>query len=183
MFLLIWSFLLFTSTFAHMVIAGIELAETGGNIATLLFSLCLIFCGVLSTKEALPGFWIFMYRVSPFTYLVSAMLSTGVSGADAVCEAVEFLKFTPPANQTCGDYMGPYIKLAGTGYLQDPTATAECAFCTVSKTNSFLSQISSDFADAWRNFGLMWVYIAANIFGAVFIYWLARVPKGKKTSA
>ncbi|KOS41908.1 hypothetical protein ACN38_g7213 [Penicillium nordicum] len=183
MFLLILSFLLFTSTFAHMIIAGIELAETGGNIATLLFSLCLIFCGVLSTKEALPGFWIFMYRVSPFTYLVSAMLSTGVSGADAVCEAVEFLKFTPPANQTCEDYMGPYIKMAGTGYLQDPIATAECAFCTVSKTNSYLLQISSDFADAWRNFGLMWVYIAVNIFGAVFIYWLARVPKGKKTSA
>lgn len=45
MFLLIWTFLLFASTFAHMVIAGIELAETGGNIANLLFSLCLIFCG------------------------------------------------------------------------------------------------------------------------------------------
>ncbi|KGO62913.1 CDR ABC transporter [Penicillium expansum] len=183
MFLLIWTFLLFTSTFAHLVIAGIELAETGGNIATLLFSLCLIFCGVLSTKEALPGFWIFMYRVSPFTYLVSAMLSTGVSGADAVCEAVEYLKFSPPANQTCGDYMGPYIKMAGTGYLQDPTSTAECAFCSVSKTNSFLIRISSDFADAWRNFGLMWVYILANIAGALFIYWLARVPKGKRTKA
>jgi ABC-type multidrug transport system permease subunit len=35
-----------------------------------------------------------MYRVSPFTYLVSAMLSTGVSGADAICEPVEFLKFS-----------------------------------------------------------------------------------------
>lgn len=45
MFLLIWTFMLFTSTFAHMVIAGIEVAETGGNIATLVFSLCLIFCG------------------------------------------------------------------------------------------------------------------------------------------
>ncbi|OQE34548.1 hypothetical protein PENCOP_c017G05487 [Penicillium coprophilum] len=182
MFLLIWTFLLFTSTFAHMVIAGIELAETGGNIATMLFSLCLIFCGVLATKEALPGFWIFMYRVSPFTYLVSAMLSTGVSGADAFCEAVEFLKFNPPANQTCQEYMGPFIKMTGTGYLKDPQATSDCSFCTVSKTNTYLAQISSDFADAWRNFGLMWVYIVFNIFGALFIYWLARVPKGKKVS-
>nr|BAD42437.1 ATP binding cassette transporter [Penicillium digitatum] len=178
MFLLIWSFLLFTSTFAHMVIAGIELAETGGNIATLLFSLCLIFCGVLATKEAMPGFWVFMYRVSPFTYLISAMLSTGVSGADAVCEAVEYLKFNPPANQTCGDYMSAYIKVAG-GYLQNPMATTDCAFCTVSTTNMFLSRISSTFSEAWRNFGLMWVYIIFNIAGALFIYWLARVPKGK----
>ena len=45
MFLLVWVFLMFTSTFAHMVIAGADLAETGGNIANLLFSLCLIFCG------------------------------------------------------------------------------------------------------------------------------------------
>ena len=45
MFLLIWAFLLFTSTFTHMVVAGIELAETAGNIAQLLFSLTLVFCG------------------------------------------------------------------------------------------------------------------------------------------
>lgn len=62
-FLLVWSFLMFTSTFATMIIAGIDTAETGGNIANLLFSLCLVFCGVLASKDTLPGFWIFMYRV------------------------------------------------------------------------------------------------------------------------
>lgn len=45
MFLLILLFLLFTSTFSSMVIAGIEQPETGGNIAQLLFSFCLVFCG------------------------------------------------------------------------------------------------------------------------------------------
>ena len=45
MFLMLWMFMLFASTFSHVCIAGIELAETGGNIAQLLFSLCLIFCG------------------------------------------------------------------------------------------------------------------------------------------
>ena len=45
MFLYIWGFLLFTSTFCHLVIAGMETAENAGNIANLLFSLCLIFCG------------------------------------------------------------------------------------------------------------------------------------------
>jgi ATP-binding cassette subfamily G (WHITE) protein 2 (PDR) len=45
MFLLVWAFLMFTSTFTHMVVAGIETAETAGNIAQLLFSLTLIFCG------------------------------------------------------------------------------------------------------------------------------------------
>lgn len=45
MFLLILTFLLFTSTFAHMVIAAIDTAETAGNLGNLMFSLCLVFCG------------------------------------------------------------------------------------------------------------------------------------------
>jgi ABC-type multidrug transport system permease subunit len=45
MFLLIWSFYLFTSTFSHMVIAAVELADVGGMYANLVFSLSLIFCG------------------------------------------------------------------------------------------------------------------------------------------
>ncbi|KAL4939057.1 hypothetical protein BDV06DRAFT_231303 [Aspergillus oleicola] len=180
MFLLIWTFLLFTSTFAHMVIAGIELAETGGNVATMLFSLCLIFCGVLAGPDAMPGFWIFMYRVSPFTYLVSAMLSTGLSGTNVECEDVEYLVFNPPANQTCQDYMQTYMDSTQSGYLLDPQATSQCSFCTSDKTDTFLLSIYSKFDEAWRNFGLMWVYIVFNIAGAVFIYWLARVPKGKK---
>ncbi|PYI05588.1 hypothetical protein BO78DRAFT_398108 [Aspergillus sclerotiicarbonarius CBS 121057] len=180
MFLLILSFLLFTSTFAHMIIAGIELAETGGNIANLVFSLCLIFCGVLATPSQLPGFWIFMYRVSPFTYLVSGMLSTGVSGTNAVCETSEYLHFSPPSGETCSSYMSDYISTYG-GYLEDPSATSNCSFCSISSTDAYLAQVSSYFSDAWRNFGLMWVYIVFNIFAAVFIYWLARVPKGSRT--
>jgi ABC-type multidrug transport system permease subunit/ABC-type multidrug transport system ATPase subunit len=182
MFLLIWTFLLFTSTFAHMMIAGIELAETGGNLANLLFSLCLIFCGVLATPDAMPGFWIFMYRVSPFTYLVSAMLSTGVSGTTAVCGEVEYLHFSPPSGETCKDYMASYISQTG-GYLLESTknSTTECTFCTISSTDTFLASVSSYYKDAWRNFGIMWVYIIVNIFLAVFIYWLARVPKGSRS--
>lgn len=45
MWLYMQVFFLFTSTFATAIIAGMELAETAGNIANLLFSLCLIFCG------------------------------------------------------------------------------------------------------------------------------------------
>lgn len=45
MFLLILIFLMFTSTFSSMIIAGIEQPETGSNIAQLMFSLCLVFNG------------------------------------------------------------------------------------------------------------------------------------------
>lgn len=59
----------FASTYSNMIIAALPDAETAGAIATLMFSLILTFNGVFQPPEALPGFWIFMYRVSPLTYL------------------------------------------------------------------------------------------------------------------
>merc|ERR1712230_126871 len=54
-------------------------AEAASNLANVLFSLCLLFNGVLVGPNAMPGFWIFMYRVSPFTYLVEGLLGNGVT--------------------------------------------------------------------------------------------------------
>jgi len=180
MFLLVWAFLMFTSTFAHAVVVGVDTAEAGGNITNFIFSMSLIFCGVLASPTALPGFWIFMYRVSPFTYLVSAMLSVGVANTHAVCSAVEVLAVQPfPAGTACGTYMAPYIQLAG-GYVTNPSATSDCGFCSISDTNVFLAAVSSHYEDRWMNFGIFWVYVVVNIVGAVLIYWLARVPKGSK---
>jgi ABC-type multidrug transport system permease subunit len=178
MFLLILAFLLFASTFAHLAIAGIPDAETGGNIANLCFSLCLVFCGVLVGPTALPGFWIFMYRVSPFTYLIDGMLSTAVAHTKVTCAANEYLEFSPPSGQTCADYMKPYIDSLG-GYLQNPDATGNCSFCQIANTDSFLASVSSHPQYMWRNFGIMWAYIIFNIAAAVFLYWLVRVPKNK----
>lgn len=45
MFLLLWAFMLFESTFANMVIAGVEMAEVGATVSLILFAFCLIFCG------------------------------------------------------------------------------------------------------------------------------------------
>ena len=65
--LLFIQFFVFASTFAHMLIAALPDAQTAGNIATIMFSLVLTFNGVFQPPQALPGFWIFMYRVSPLT--------------------------------------------------------------------------------------------------------------------
>lgn len=59
-----------------MLIAALPDAETAGNIATLMFSLTLTFNGVMQPPQALPGFWMFMYRVSPLTYLVDGIAAT-----------------------------------------------------------------------------------------------------------
>ncbi|KAK7047753.1 Multidrug resistance protein [Paramarasmius palmivorus] len=180
MFLFILAFMLFTSTFTDLIIAGIDSAETGGNIATLAFQMCLIFCGVLVTRENLPGFWVFMNRVSPFTYLVDGMLSTGLANAPAYCSNVEISRFDPPSGSTCGDYLANYLSATGAS-LANPNATSQCEVCTSTSTNSFLAAFDSDYGVRWRNFGLMWAYIVFNLFGALFLYWLARVPKKSRS--
>jgi ATP-binding cassette subfamily G (WHITE) protein 2 (PDR) len=181
MFLLIWEFLLFTSTFTTMVVAAIETAETAGNIANLMFSLTLVFCGVLASPSVFPHFWIFMYRVSPFTYLVDAMLSVGVANTNVVCAANELRHFNSPAGQTCGDYMQTYIQTYGYGgYLTNPDTIGNCSYCSFDSTNQFLTLISSSYSNRWRNFGILWVFIIFNAFAAVFLYWLVRVPKKSK---
>ncbi|RYP73544.1 hypothetical protein DL771_003583 [Monosporascus sp. 5C6A] len=179
MFLLLLAFMWFTATFTHMVIAAFETAEAGGNIANMLFMMCLIFCGVLANPDTLPRFWIFMYRVSPFSYLVSAMLTTAVANTNVICAANEFLNFDPLGSQTCGEYMHDYMSMAG-GYLVDPDATQNCTFCPIGETNAFLSMTKAYYSDRWRNFGIFWIYVIFNVFGALFLYWLTRVPKGKK---
>ncbi|KAK7747504.1 Multidrug resistance protein [Cytospora paraplurivora] len=178
-FLFLLAFLLFTSTFTDLVIAGFETAEAGGNIANLLFTLCLIFCGVLATPSTMPHFWIFMYRVSPFTYLVQGMLAASVANTAVECASNELLTFQPLSNQTCGEYMGNYIAVSG-GYLTNADATSDCTYCSISDTNVFLAEVSTNYDDRWRNFGILWAFIIFNIFASLGVYWLARVPKGKK---
>lgn len=117
-----------------------------------------------------------MYRVSPFTYIIEAMLSAGVSNAQVSCADNEFLVFNPPSDRTCGTYMQRYIDQNG-GYLVDSSATSNCSYCSVGETNSFLTALSIDPSHAWRDFGLLWVYIVVNIMGALFFYWLVRMPK------
>ncbi|KAK2063441.1 hypothetical protein LY76DRAFT_535057 [Colletotrichum caudatum] len=179
MWLLFWQFLVFTCTFAHACIAVADSAEMGGNLSNVMYLMCLMFCGVLARPDAMPGFWIFMYRVSPFTYLMSAILSTGLANSKVTCSFNEYVHFSPPNNETCGSYMSGYINAKG-GYLQDPTSRTDCSFCTVDNTNTFLASVSSHFDHRWRDFGIGMVYIVFNIFAALGLYWLVRMPKGKK---
>lgn len=164
-----------------MIIAGIESVEAASNIGNMMFSFSLIFCGVLASPDVFPRFWIFMYRVSPFTYIVDGLLSVGIANTVVECADVEYLHFDPPSGQTCSQYLANYIDGVG-GYLTAATenATSDCSFCTVDDTNTFLSSFGANYTHRWRNFGFIFVYLIFNIFAAVGLYWLARVPKGKR---
>ena len=122
-----------------------------------------------------------MYRVSPFTYLVSGMLSVGLANGRISCSPEELLHFSPlPGLSNCAAYLAPYIEAHG-GYLTPNSlnSTTECVFCTGSETNIFLRGVSAEYADRWRNFGIFLIYVGFNIGAAMGLYWLARMPKEK----
>ncbi|KDN61164.1 putative ABC-2 type transporter [Colletotrichum sublineola] len=175
LFLICWVFFLFSSTFTHLMIAGLGSAEVAGGIMNLAFILMFAFCGVLAGPGELPGFWVFMYRVNPFTYLMEGFLTIGLANAPVTCSSTELLTFDAPSGRTCGEYMAEYIQNNG-GYLINNNAS-ECQFCGMADTNTFLSDMNMSFENRWRDFGLVWAFCVFNIATAAALYWVARVPK------
>lgn len=118
-----------------------------------------------------------MYRVSPFTYIVSSVLSTGLAETDIVCSDIEELHLSPPLqNQTCQEFLGQYAQFTH-GRILNPEATSNCRYCPAARTDDFLATISVRFDERWRNIGILFAYVGFNIVAGIFLYWLARVPK------
>lgn len=120
-----------------------------------------------------------MYRVTPVTYFINAMVSTGLAGVRVTCSANEILKFDPPEGQNCGSYLKEYMNEMG-GSLLNPNATQQCRFCPVSTTDNLLATLGIYYGDRWRNFAITVAYSVVNVVGALCLYWLLRVPKGAR---
>jgi ATP-binding cassette subfamily G (WHITE) protein 2 (PDR) len=175
-------FFIYASTFGQLCIAALPDAQTASAILTLLFSMTLIFNGVMQTPDALPGFWIFMYRVSPLTYWVAGIAAAMLHGRQVVCAEAETSIFNPPAGQTCGQYMAAYLTQAP-GTLANPDATTDCSYCGLRVADQYLNGSNIYWSERWRNFGLMWAYIIFNIAVATFLYYFFRVRKSSGKSS
>ncbi|KAI8381939.1 ATP-dependent permease PDR12 [Nakaseomyces glabratus] len=140
-----------------------------------LFAAMLLFCGILQPKEKMPGFWRgLMYNVSPFTYVVQALVGPLVHDKKVVCNKNEFAIMDPPAGQTCGEYLRTYIG-NNSGYLVNPQATSNCNYCPYSVQDEVVARFNVKWSYRWRNFGFMWVYICFNIFAMLSCYYIMRV--------
>ncbi|KFG82824.1 ATP-binding cassette transporter ABC1 [Metarhizium anisopliae] len=170
---------IYASAFAHMTIVAMPDAHTAGSIVNVLAIMSIIFSGVLQTATALPGFWIFMYRISPFTYWIGGIVGTELHGRQITCSTSEANIFNPPQGMTCGQYLQPLLEQAP-GTLQNPDATSQCRYCGVSNADQLLAGSDIFWSERFRNFGIMWAYIAFNIFMAVLLYYLFRVKRWHK---
>lgn len=70
--------------------------------------------------------------------------------------------------------MKPFLEKA-TGYIENPDATSDCAYCIYEVGDNYLTHISSKYSYLWRNFGIFWIYIFFNIIAMVCVYYLFHV--------
>ncbi|EJD01720.1 uncharacterized protein FOMMEDRAFT_111764 [Fomitiporia mediterranea MF3/22] len=167
-------FPLYYTTFAQAVAAMAPSAVIGAVLFSTLFSFVISFNGVLQPFRNL-GWWKWMYRVSPFTYLIEGTLGQAVGKLEINCSAPEFNTITPPSGQTCSQYMNPYISRAG-GYLLNPDASTDCQFCAYRTTDEFLeTSFNIFYSNHWRDFGLMMVYIGFNIAMIYVLTYIFRI--------
>ncbi|SCW03574.1 LAFE_0G13476g1_1 [Lachancea fermentati] len=140
-----------------------------------LFAAMLLFCGILQPRQKMPGFWRrFMYNVSPFTYVVQSLVTPLVHGKSVICEQHEYNIMDPPSGETCGTFLETYIS-NNSGYLSNPSATANCEYCPYSVQDQVVEQFNVKWAYRWRNFGFLWAYIIFNFFAMLVCYYYMRI--------
>lgn len=108
---------------------SIEIAALYNPFLEIVLSL---FCGVVIPYPTMPPFWRdWLYQLVPYTWSLSAMLSTELHGLVIECASDEFNVFNPPTNQTCQEWAGDFVSTFG-GYLDNPLATTMCRYCQYS---------------------------------------------------
>ncbi|KAI0265431.1 ABC-2 type transporter-domain-containing protein [Gloeopeniophorella convolvens] len=165
---------LYYGTFAQWVAAMSPSPAIAAQLFSFFFSFIITFNGVLQPYQHL-GWWKWMYRASPYTYLLEGVLGQALGHSEITCSSIEYSTVHPPSGQTCQQYLGPFINNHG-GYLTNPNASDNCQFCSYRTADQFLENNSNIFySHHWRNFGFMWIYIASNIFFVFAVTYVFRI--------
>lgn len=168
---------IYVSTFAIGLYYFSPDLPSAGLLGSVVTVFMFAFAGILQPEASMPGFWKFMYRASPITYIIENLSSSLLHGREIHCSKKELAYFDPPSGQTCGEYVSDYISSRG-GYLVDPSATSNCGYCSYTDADTYASVTRKiEYGHFWRNFGLVWVYIVFNVVSMMVLYWLMKDAK------
>lgn len=163
-------------TFGLWLIYAAPNLQTAAVFVAFFYSFTASFCGVMQPYGLFPGFWKFMYRVSPYTYFIDTFVSLLLHDREVVCGNMELVPGQPPVGQTCGQFMAAYIEEYG-GYLKNPNTFTVCGYCTYTVGDDFLEVQNMSYGHRWRNFGIECAFVAFN-FVAMFVgYYMTYISK------
>jgi len=162
------------TTFSLSVAAMSPNSEIAAQLSSFFFSFGVLLNGVMQPYKHL-GWWKWMYRTSPWTYLLEGFVGQVLGHSPITCAPVEYVTVKPPQAQTCQQYLSNFISMAG-GYVANPSAKDNCQFCPYATTDEFLQSNSNIFwSHRWRNFGFMWIYIIFDIFVVYAMTYIFRI--------
>ncbi|KAF3992516.1 hypothetical protein FT663_01381 [Candidozyma haemuli var. vulneris] len=172
---------LFNISFGFMILYFAPDVQSAAVLVSFFYTFIVSFAGVVQPKDLMPGFWVFMNRVSPYTYIIQNLVASFLHDREVVCKDQEFAYTPSPNGEACGDYMSSFLERAG-GYLQDPTNTTVCAYCQYSNADQYLETIQTSYDNIWRNVGFYCAYIIFNLCVCLILYKAIRLTRWKLPS-
>ncbi|KAG8706847.1 hypothetical protein FRC11_007916 [Ceratobasidium sp. 423] len=132
---------IFSVTLSQMLAAltpSVYIASLLNPFILVTFSL---FCGVTIPKASMPAFWrAWLYSIHPSHF---------------------WLVFQPPSGQTCLQWAGDFVN-ATVGYLDNPSATADCRYCSSSVGDDFYVGFDLSSDTQWRDLSIMIEFTVFN---------------------
>ncbi|KAI9362223.1 ABC-2 type transporter-domain-containing protein [Pilaira anomala] len=159
------------------VIAAVSESPTmAALINPLIFSILILFCGLMQPVKAMPKFWSsWIYWLDPFHYYIEGLTVNELENLAVVCSQEDLLRFTPPLGKTCKEYTQAFFNMGATGYIDNPEAVSpeQCGYCTYKSGSEFYeTQMSWSATNKWRNFGVLLGFYAFNIILFIaLVYW------------
>ncbi|KAI3332377.1 ABC transporter PeaB1 [Xylariaceae sp. AK1471] len=176
-FLMYQLFSIFAHSLAQLCAALMPSLNAAFTANGFFFMFVNLFSGTLSPKPITPSGWKWYYKVSPLFYLAEGTTSDMLYGLNIVCDASEISIFQP-ANGSCQDYAAGFLSTA-TGYLFNPDATSDCQYCRYRDGQSYYARWGYDFANRYRNVGIVIGFIAFNFSTVIALTYLLKVRKWK----
>ncbi|KAJ5101248.1 hypothetical protein NUU61_003470 [Penicillium alfredii] len=137
------------------------------------------FCGVVVPYSQMQPFWRYwIYYLDPFTYLVGGLLGEVLWDVKVACEPSEYVRFSAPSGQTCGEYMAEFLA-SQAGYLLDKNATKTCSFCKYSSGADYAKSFNlTEKYYSWRDTGITALFCFTS-YALVFFMMKLRSKKTK----
>ncbi|KAL2166769.1 hypothetical protein VTG60DRAFT_2167 [Thermothelomyces hinnuleus] len=175
-FLMTLLFFLFQSSWGQWICAWAPSFTVISNILPCFLVIFCLFNGVVVPHTQLNVFWKFwLYYLNPSSYWVSGVLSATLAGRAVRCTPAEAAHFNPPSGQTCLEFAGDFVRQADRGYLVNPNATSDCAYCPYVDGTEFLETIGISPDTKWRSFGIFLVFCFTNWMLVYFFIYTVRI--------
>lgn len=169
---------LFNISFGFLILYFSPDVQSAAVLVSFFYSFIVGFSGIVQPVSLMPGFWTFMNKASPYTYIIQNLVASFLYDREVHCSDKEMAYVSPPEGQTCAQFLGDFIQSAG-GYLEEPNSTTQCAYCKYTNANEYLLTIQTKYSNIWRNVGFYCAYIVFNICFCLFMYKVIRLSSWK----